>query len=169
MQVSKQYGYKDLIEAYIATKRLYVHADFTNYYNDLFKTLADVFGIHFRREELTHDPLYIPDGVRKVLESRQVSYPARDYLMIFDATIFSYLAITHPWRDFLESHRGTTAIADAYGSKLFQLEAEYKQAHLDLLDVLFKMMYGEMITGVTSEQLLEGGFDTSKEPQIWNY
>ena len=42
-------------------------------------------------------------------------------------------------------------------------------AHREMLDVLFKAIFGECQRIVTSEELLAAGFDDSKEPDIVKY
>ena len=43
------------------------------------------------------------------------------------------------------------------------------EAHLHLLDELFDLLWGEIETVVTSEQLRQLGFDDAQEPKWWDY
>jgi len=151
----RQYSYKELIEAYIATQRTYVHDDFTNFYKQLSATLQDLFDIHFLSRDQMRE---LPSDIRK-----------GGILMVFNATAGSFLAIRTPWSGFLEGGLGIATLDDMYGQPFLDLAEQSRTAHYTLLDTLFKMMYGDVERIVTSEELRLAGFDDAKEPKISDY
>src|SRR4051794_22441218 len=82
-RLARPYDYRVLIEAFIYTRRTFVHEDFTNYYTGLLRTLEEQFGVR-----LAHDGL--SSTHQKVL------------WMLFESTTRSLLRITHPWDGYIE-------------------------------------------------------------------
>lgn len=51
------YTFRELIQARIAAERRYPHEDFVNYYKRRYEVLQELFGIHFRRDEIQRELL----------------------------------------------------------------------------------------------------------------
>lgn len=157
---NKRYTYKEFIQAYIAGERnSYVHEDFKNYYVGLFNALKNLFGIHFTRDDLPQFP-----ENNDLLPNTHRSHA----LHLFHPTIRSYLAIWTPFSGFLEAG-GLLEVFQVYGLRINQIAEENRKAHLEMLDGLFRKIYGEVDKVFTSEDLMNMGFDDSKEPKIEDY
>ena len=153
---SKQYDFKTLVQTYIETKRQHhLHDDFKNYYSSLLNNLEVIFKVKIARETSRDKALWL----------------------LFDATIRSYLHITHPWNYFLEDtlidarleqqgERGERIFE--MSNRLGELNDESKEVHLQMLYELFEIQFGKVDIVLTSEQLKVGGFDDSKEPHTWD-
>ncbi|MEO8610220.1 MAG: hypothetical protein ABI690_20160 [Chloroflexota bacterium] len=153
---SKQYDFKTLVQTYIETKRKYhLHEDFKNYYARLLKHLEAIFKVEISPDKSRDKALW----------------------MLFDATIRSYLQITHPWNYFLEDtlinarleqqgERGEQIFA--LSNRLGELNDESKELHLQMLYDLFEIMFGKVDKVLTSKELKTGGFDDSTEPHTWD-
>jgi hypothetical protein len=151
----KNYDYRALIQAHIdANRRYFVHEDFEKYYTGLFESLKVLFQINFTFRDFS---------------GMENSFRRKNAEMLFRSTVSSYNHITEPWGAFLEGPAHLDDMWDKYGSKLFDLTRESQTIHLALLDELFQIMYGQVDKIVTSEMLLEIGFDYSKEPKMSDY
>lgn len=158
-RLKRPYDYQVLIETYIYTHRTnFVHTDFTSYYASLLEALQARFGIRQERESLSFD--------HSVLWS------------LFDNTVRSLLQITDPWASYLEAgliHKKLEEsgehgrIVDRASAIIWETNTQSEKAHREILDALFKAIFGECQLIMTSEQLRENGFDDSKEPDIVNY
>jgi hypothetical protein len=158
-RLNRPYDYRVLIEAYIyAHRKDFVHSDFTNYYRSLLEALEARFDIRLSREGLSFD--------HRVLWG------------LFDNTVGSLLQITSPWARYLEAgllHMTLEATGEP-GRVVRQASAVIGEAntasaaaHREILYALFRAIFGECQRIVTSEELLEAGFDDAKEPDIANY
>jgi hypothetical protein len=151
----KSYDYKALMQACIDADRMdYVHEDFERYYKGLLESLKSLFQISFTST----------DFAGKDERIRRISS-----LILFGASVRNYNAISHPWSGWLEGPLHVDDVWDKYGHKLLDLNRESKETVLALMDELFQIMYGRVDKIVTSEMLLEIGFDDSKEPKISDY
>ncbi len=151
----KQYTYKELIEAYIAAKRQDVPDAFKTSYTARLTTLQDLFGIHFTPDDVRVPP---PPEIATV-----------SILWLFDLTVESYLVIRTPWDGFIEGGLGVSELARHYGQDVFALSAQYRAAHLTLLDTFFTLLYGEVDQVFTSADLRRSGFDDRDEPSMSTY
>lgn len=159
--MSKQYEWKDLLEAYIkAQHRHYIHEDFSKYYKGHLAALEQAIGITIT-----------PDGVRNP--------NVRALWLPFQGALASYLSIQTPWDNVLEDGLTNRIIDERLGEqgkRIRKLETDVSQAiqlskavHLELLGELFNVLWGPITQVVTSEHLLKLGFDDSKEPQYLDY
>jgi hypothetical protein len=158
-RLNRPYDFRVLIEAYVYTKRKdFLHSDFTEYYAGLLKSLKMLFGVGLSREGLTFS--------QKVLWG------------LFDNTADSLLRITSPWDGYLEAgllhrkleeSREPGKIVDRASAVIHEANKASERAHREMLWALFVAIYGECPRVVTSEELLQAGFDDSKEPDITNY
>lgn len=98
--------------------------------------------------------------------------------MLFESTVKSLNKIDYPGSGFLEAtalvmalnRSGDKGVAvRASMKKILELNKESKQVHLEMLNTLFQLMFGEVTKVVTSRDLLELGFEDSKEPKISDY
>ena len=158
-RLKRPYDYRVLIEAYIYTHREdFVHPDFTAYYASLLKALQGQFRIQLSYEGL--------------------AFPQKVFWMLFQSTLRSLLRITNPWASYLDAtllHRKLEEsgelgrIVDRASAAIFEANKVSEAAHREMLDVLFRAIFGECQQVVTSEELLAIGFDDSKEPDMTNY
>lgn len=151
----RTYTFRDLIQAYIATWRHYPHSDFDAYYRRLLEVLQSLFDVRF-------------DGTDVRGELLPGIYPMAA-LMVFRSTVDSYLAIRTPWSGYLEAGLGVAELAKRYSLVFDDLAERNRQAHLELLDTLFIMLYGSIERIFTSADLREAGFDDSTEPNTADY
>jgi hypothetical protein len=159
MIMDKRYDRAALIQAYIATKEPYGHDDFKRFYAERLAALERAFGL-----SLSHD------GARN-----------REYAalwMLFRATADSYLSIRTPRSNFMDDSLinvkmeslGTRADSiNTYEALIIRATETSREAHLHMLDELFKVLWGEIDTVVTSKQLRKLGFDDSQEPNWLDY
>jgi hypothetical protein len=153
---NKRYDYKTLVETYIETKRKHhLHEDFKNYYSKLLKHLEVIFKVEISADKSRDKALWL----------------------LFDATIRSYLQITHPWNFFLEDTLINAHLEEQgeRGEQIFDLSNrigeindESKELHLHMLYSLFEMMFGKVDAVLTSIELKGLGFDDSTEPHTWD-
>jgi hypothetical protein len=158
-RLKRPYDYRVLIEAYIYTKRKdFVHTDFTNYYAGLLEALQTRFGIRLSGEGL--------------------SFAQRVLWGLFDSTVGSLLQITSPWAGYLEAgllHKKLKEsgepgrVVDVASQTIGEANKASDAAHREILDALFRAVFGECQRVVTSEELFVVGFDDSREPDIVNY
>ena len=158
-RLKRPYNVRVLIEAYIYTKREdFCHTDFTTYYSGLLEALEKLFDICLSEEGLTFDQ--------------------RILWKLFKSTVKSFLQITNPWSPFMEATllvRKLEASGEP-GKVVEQASAVIQEAnkvsgaaHHDILEALFSTIFGEHPQEVTSEELLQAGFDDSQEPDISDY
>jgi hypothetical protein len=158
-RLERPYDYRGLIEAYIYTQRTdFIHSDFTTYYASLLAALQERFGVRLSQDGL--------------------SFPQEVFWMLFQSTVRSLLRITNPWADYLDAtllhmelrETGELGrIVDCARMVIVEANKTSEAAHREMLDALFKAIFGECKRIVTSEELLAGGFDDSKEPDISDY
>lgn len=156
--LKRPYDFRALIEAFIYTRRSYVHDDFTNYYTGLLHALEGLFSIRLSDEGL--------------------SFSQRVLWTLFSGTTSSLLQITHPWEWYLEAgllHRkleesGEPGRAvDRASVTIIEACKVSAAAHREMLCALFVAIFGECSRVVTSEELAAAGFDDSREPNISDY
>lgn len=158
----KTYTYRDLIETFIETQRHPIHPDFTTYHNGLLAALEDAFGIVLSEPRIWE---------------RGVPPNAQALWTVFAATARSYAAIQSPWETVLESGAMMHRIKQwKEGDEVFRhvsvlsgLARETQMAYMELIELLFRMMYGEVTQTVTSDELRARGFDDTQEPQLQDY
>lgn len=159
--MSKRYEWKDLLDAYMkASRRHHIHEDFSKYYKAQRAALEQAFGVTISMNEV-RDP-----------SVRALWFP-------FQGTLASYLSIQTPWDNVLEDSLTNRVIDERLGERgkrIRRLESDVSQAiqlskamHLELLEELFNVLWGPINSAVTSEDLLQQGFDDSKEPQFSDY
>jgi hypothetical protein len=159
VRLGRPYNFKILIEAYVYTRReSFIHDDFKIYYSALLAKLEELFGIQISFEKLSPEkkPLW----------------------MLFQSTIYSLLSIRTPWSGFLDETLVVSRLKECgeYEESIYQfskliMQAAHtsEEAHHQMLYALFKCIFGDVNTVITSEQLLIAGFDDSKEPDIADY
>jgi hypothetical protein len=158
-RLNRPYDFRVLIETYIYTQRQdFVHTDFKAYYASLLEALQRLFQIRLSDEGL--------------------AFGHRVLWKLFQSTIHSLLQITNPWAGYLEAsllhikleetgepgkvvHTASAAISEANTAS--------EIAHREILHALFSVIFGECKRIVTSEELLQAGFDDSKEPESSSY
>jgi hypothetical protein len=159
MIMEKRYDRAALIQAYIATKEPYGHEDFKRFYAERLAALERAFGLSLASE-----------GVRNT------EYNA--LWMLFRAAVDSYLSIRTPGSGFMDGSlimRQLEKLAERAQPLIDHSDAitaatdASRQAHLGMLDELFKVLWGEIDTVVTSEQLRQLGFDDALEPNWLDY
>lgn len=158
----KTYTYRDLIETFIKTQRHPIHPDFTTYHNGLLAALENTLGIVLSEPRIWE---------------RGVPANAQSLWTTFAAAARTYAAVQSPWETILESgamlHRvkqwqeGDEVVRQV--SVLSGLARETQAAYMDLIVLLFHMMYGEVTQTVTSDDLRAWGFDDTQEPQLQDY
>jgi hypothetical protein len=158
----KTYTYHDLIETFIETQRHPIHPDFTRYYGGLLAALEDALGIVLSEPRIWE---------------RGVPANAQALWTVFASAARAYAAVVSPWDAILESgamlHRvkqweeGDTVVRRV--SQLSGLARETQVAYMELIELLFHMMYGEVTQVVTSDDLRARGFDDATEPQLQDY
>lgn len=154
---NRNYDYKALIKAYLdANRTSYIHEDFKKYYAGLFETLQKAFGLDFKDHSKNRDAL----------------------VMLFWSTVSSYENIRSPWSNYLEGGLIIRKLEQAgeggeivltLSKKIEELHKKSKKAHWEMLDSLFQLIFGRVSKVVTSKELLELGFDDSKEPDFTDY
>ena len=159
-RLHRPYDYRQLIEAYVYTQRDFINLpDFANYYASLLEALQKHFGIMLSHEALS-------------------SASQKVFWMFFRSTVRSLLKITHPLAGYLDAtllHRKLEQcgepgrIVDKCSKIISESNKASEDAHREILYTLFKEIFGECDRVVTSEELLQSGFDDSKEPDISNY
>lgn len=157
-RLTRPYDYRVLIEAFVYTRRSFVHEDFTNYYTGLLRALEGLFGLRLSRDGLSFD--------QSVL------------WMLFENTTRSLLQITHPWDGYIEDgllHTKLHACGEK-GQEVYRASAAIAEAgaasavaHRNMLSALFVAIFGECSRVVTSEELARAGFDDSREPNMIDY
>ena len=156
--LNRPYDFRVLIEAFIYTRRNYVHDDFTNYYKGLLYALEGLFGLRLSREGL--------DFRQKI------------FWMHFENTVRSLLQITTPWSGYIEDSLLNIKLAECGepGERVFEAGKVIGDAcktsaaaHRDMLYALFTAIFGECSRVVTSDELAVAGFDDSREPNISDY
>jgi hypothetical protein len=144
----------DLIKAYIEATRDDWHPDFTNYHQKRFVALQKAFAI-----EMTNQ------GV--------LTFDETIYLLLFRNTINSYIRLS-TGDGVLEGGllevklMALQARGESINQKreqLWQLQKQSLQVHFDLLLELFPLIWGELETSVTLDDLRALGFDLL-EPHI---
>jgi hypothetical protein len=157
-RLHRPYDYRALIEAYIYSKRAFVHADFATYYAGLLAALEKPFGVRLAREGLTF--------TQSVLWN------------LFESTVRSLLRVGTPWDCYLEAslidktlkENGAPGEAVMRASRVISQAAKASEAaHRDMLQALFVAIFGATDRIVTSAELRAAGFDDSREPDIVHY
>ncbi|OWK34426.1 hypothetical protein [Fimbriiglobus ruber] len=156
--LNRPYDYRVLIEAFIYTRRNFVHEDFTNYYTGLLRALEEMFEVRLNREYLSFD--------QKVL------------WMLFESTLRSLLQISSPWEGYIDDtllHTKLQARGEQ-GQEVYRANAAIAEAreasessHRLMLYALFIAIFGDRPRVVTSDELVLMGFDDSREPDMTNY
>lgn len=158
-RLNRPYDFRVLIEAFIYTKRDYVHADFVTYYSELLHTLEGLFGVRLSSEGLT-------------------SISQKVFWMHFQATVRSLLQITSPWANYLDETLLIVKLEESGepGQAVFRARqvigeacATSAAAHREMLYALFTAIFGECSRVVTSDELAAAGFDDSREPNTSDY
>jgi hypothetical protein len=159
MIMEKRYDRAALIQAYIATKEPYGHEDIKRFNAERLNALEQAFGLSLAS-----------DGVRKTENNA--------LWMLFRATVDSYLSIRTPGSNFMDGSlimhqleklaERAQPLMDNWAAINAAAEAS-REAHLHMLDELFKLLWGEIDTVVTSERLRPLGFDDSQEPNWLDY
>lgn len=160
MSTNKIYDLRAVVEAYVDAQRPpYPHEDFRTFRKKRLAALESAYGIRIAL-----------DGIRE-----------RNLLplsMHFNAVTSSLLGLAGPRAAYLEDSLINTTIArvDTPRLKLIETEAllhdhlkACRQAHLELLDALFVVLWGPIEHPITSTDLAKLGFDDAAEPKIWNY
>lgn len=161
VRLQRPYDYRVLIEAYIYTHRkdFANSTDFTTYYASLLDALQKLFGIRLSDDE-------------------GLSFDQKVLWFLFKSTVRSLVEITSPWANFLDESllvkkleaSGELGRVVARASAVIdEANKASEVAHREMLDVLFKGMFGECQRVVTSEELRASGFDDSKEPDVDDY
>ncbi|HYF62935.1 MAG TPA: hypothetical protein VD886_09000 [Herpetosiphonaceae bacterium] len=158
--MEKHYDRAALIQAYIETQReRYLHDDFKR----------------FSAERLA--ALERPFDVRLTLQGATIS-ANKALWMLFHATAKSYLSIRTPRSYFLEDTivndaldrlGDQAAVIGDHEALIGRVAETSREAHLAMLDELFKLLWGEIDAVFTSAQLRQSGFDDSREPKRWDY
>lgn len=158
-RLKRPYNIRVLIETYIYTKREdFCHPDFATYYASLLEALEGIFGVRLSSEGLSQN--------QRILWS------------LFQNTVKSLLQITNPWAGYLESSLLVRKLEESgeQGQVVEQASAVIREsnrvsekAHREMLEALFYAIFGERPQEVTSQELLQVGFDDSREPDIQDY
>lgn len=157
--MDKRYDRAALIQAYIATKEPFGHEDFTQFTAARLAALEQAFDLR-----LTCDGVTNQDN--------------RDLWMLFTATVRSYLSLRTPGSDFLDGSLLMRRLNDleehahplmAAWETINTATTTSEQAHLVMLDELFILLWGDVTTIVTSDQLRARGFDDAQEPDWLDY
>jgi hypothetical protein len=86
--------------------------------------------------------------------------------MVFQSALASYRSVGTPWSGFSEMGLGVAIPADRHGGDVSYLAARSREAHQEVIEALFTLMYGEVTTVVTSEDLFRVGFNDKEEERI---
>lgn len=156
--MEKKYDRAALIQAYIASKEP-GHDDIKRFNAERLAALEQAFDVRLHWE-----------GVKNRDNS--------ELWMLFQATVRSYMSISTPRSGFLDDslinikldRLGEQAESIKTCEALIHRAAETsREAHIIMLDELFKLLWGEIDTVVTSNHLRKLGFDDSHEPKWWDY
>jgi hypothetical protein len=158
-RLTRPYDYRTLIETYIYTRRKnFIHDDFTKYYAALLEALQKCFDVR--------------------MDSEGLSIKYRVFWMLFNSTVDSLLRITDPWAGYLEATLLNQKLQQSgeVGESVYQSSriiresnAASEAAHRQILETLFRAIFGDCSKIVTSEELRDAGFDDSQEPDISDY
>ena len=148
----KHYSYKDLIDAYNVTQQTHPAEEITRFYARRLDALEKCFNIKLDMSGMRRDP---PPGVQRTV-----------LWMVFQSALASYRSIRTPWSDFIAMGLGAALLAAEYGGEVSYLAAQSREAHREVIDALFRLMYGEITRLVTSEDLLEVGFNDKDEERM---
>ncbi|MEL6268214.1 MAG: hypothetical protein AAFV33_01795 [Chloroflexota bacterium] len=157
------YTYKSLIEAYIETQKKQPHPDFDRYYDARLDALERAFDLPLSEKRM------FADGAPP---------RAQGLWIIFADAVASYVSIRTPWDTFLESGAVLHRLQGwgqhkqkmfEYAYRISGIARENQAVHLEMIELLFHMMHGEVDTVVTSDDLLELGFDDTTEPRLVDY
>ena len=162
LAINEPYDYNDLIRSYIYTKQRYVHDDFSNYYEQLFKTLCKLFDI----TEVKKIKIKSRDDIRKT-----------SLLGLLKNTIHSYLMLQTPTSQYLEagllfSNIRKSERGDSIMNNLKNINnscSNTKKEHEELISNLFRELHGESAETFSKEDLLNLGFNASTQPKINDY
>ncbi|HEY1015687.1 MAG TPA: hypothetical protein VGE07_23465 [Herpetosiphonaceae bacterium] len=157
--MDKRYDRIAFIQAYAATKEPQGHEDFARFNSARLAALEKAFGLKLTWE-----------GVTRADNS--------DLWMLFSGAVRSYLSISTPSDGFLDS-TGINILLEKLGDEAKPMLADLhtivdladasRKAHLGMLDELFVLLWGDIGTVVTSEQLRALGFDDAQEPNWLDY
>ncbi len=107
-----------------------------------------------------------------------IASESRALWMLFTATVDSLLKLGGPRAGFLDDSliNGTIARQGAATELLLEIEAKLHQlldqtreAHLELLDALFVILWRRIDHPLTSADLATRGFDDEAEPRLHDY
>ena len=157
--MEKRYDRAALIQAYIATTEPYGHEDIKRFNAERLAALEQAFDVRLNFEAVKNSP-------------------NRALWMLFHATAKSYLSVRTPRSYFLDDTVVNVALdrlgdqaasMHTYEAAIGRAAETSREAHLGMLDELFRLLWGEIDTVVTSERLRQLGFDDSQEPNRWDY
>ncbi|HZS44367.1 MAG TPA: hypothetical protein VFC63_04650 [Blastocatellia bacterium] len=135
-----------------------MHPDFNEYYSALVEALEFQFGIQF--------------PTKLALSSKPV------FWMYFRSNVDQLNALGANYGNILEAGLLIRKLEEAGvlgeaifngGRQIAKAIGQAEQGHKGMLYNLFILIFGEQTRVVTSADLLEDGFDDSREPDIMNY
>lgn len=160
MNPDKLYDVRRVVEAYVDAQRPpYPHEDFRTFWKNRLSALESAYGIRMDF-----------DGVR--------SDGVRVLWMHFSSVAHSLLVLEGPRAGVLEDTLLNDAIerVDSPTLKLRETEAllhahlkAARDAHYQLLESLFSLLWGPIEKALSSRDLAKLGFDDSTEPKVWDY
>ncbi len=146
---NKTYSITDLVEAYRQFIRYQNNENF-QYHVENYRAMSKAFGIFFENK--------IPD---RVLE---------DYRNWFERSIMDSLKSLSPFNGLLEAPKHIIKLFKSQGGHFKQIEDDFMIAHRNFQIHLVELMFGKVEKSVTSDDLLENGFDDRREaPDPFDY
>jgi hypothetical protein len=157
--ISKPYDYKSFIEVYIYTKRQdFPHQDSKEYYSKLLEKLEGLFGI-----QISEDPPTFDGQLFRVLFNSTV-----ESVLTIKTPVDGYLEAGLLWRKLEQKSELNKIIHDSMRT-ISQATERSQLAYREILYALFRCIYGDVDTIITSSQLEAVGFNDSKEPKYVDY
>lgn len=155
----REYTSRDLIEAHVDAQRTWIHDDFNQFYAAKTRALETALGARLDEDGLADKRL-------------------RPLLMLWRATVRSYLAIQTPYSNFADDSLINVRLEElgkrgrsinALTAQMGELAEENRQLHLKLLGDLFAALFAPAKRVATGAELLALGFDAAAEPNISDY
>lgn len=96
---------------------------------------------------------------RMPIDSHDIDRFQRTLQMLFQSSLRSYAAIQTPFSGYLEAPREWEEIRKQYGPEFGQQVVQMRELHQRFMLALLEKWYGPLTTTVSSEDLLQHGFD----------
>lgn len=145
----KTYTFKDLIDSYRKNVQ-YENINYFQYYVEQYKAMSNAFGIFFDQEF--------------------EDYQKEDYRRWFLQSVRDYLKRLCPFSGLLEAPKHIITLYKKHSKDFSEIERNFHDTHNKFQIELFELMFGKIETEITSEDLINQGFDdTQLVPDPYDY